>query len=311
MNFLIFLAVSYNRPKFSPCASWNPNAITFADNNTVGDRPYGIFVDANDTIYVTNRQSNIVQIWSQESTNPTRNLSGNLTYPRSIFVTADGSVYVDNGKNGIVKKWTLNATNSEIVMNAGSGCYGLFVDINNDLYCSMGDLYQVIKISLYSDINTTTIVASNGLNGSASNQLSGPRGIFVDINLDLYVADSFNHRIQLFRSGQSNATTVAVNVSSHPYVLNQPHWVVLDGDGNLFIVDYGNHRIVAEGPTGFRCLVGCSGEQGSTASQLNFPLAMAFDSYGNIYVTDRDNDRIQKFILTINSCGKCYYIPSE
>jgi DNA-binding beta-propeller fold protein YncE len=191
-------------------------------------------------------------------------------------------------------------------MNAGSHCYGLFVDIDNNLYCSMGDQNQVIKRSLYSNMNTTTIVAGNGSNGSASNQLSGPRGIFVDINLDLYVADFFNHRIQLFRSGQSNGTTIVGKGSSGSYALNQPHWVVLDGDGYLFIVDYGNHRIVAQGPTGFRCLVGCSGERGSTASQLNFPLTMAFDSHGNIYVTDRDNDRIQKFILTINSCGKCH-----
>ncbi|CAF5112386.1 unnamed protein product, partial [Rotaria sp. Silwood1] len=39
----------------------------------------------------------------------------------------------------------------------------------------------------------------------------------------------------------------------------------------------------------------------STSSQLNNPSHLSFDSYGNIFVTDRDNSRVQKFILIPNT----------
>jgi hypothetical protein len=152
--------------------------------------------------------------------------------------------------------------------------------------------------------NITTIVAGTGVQGSTSNMLYLPRGIFVDINFDLYVADCYNNRIQLFSLGQLNATTIAGNESTSPTItLYHPSGIVLDGDNYLFIVDQGNNRIVGSGPNGFRCLVGCSGS-GSASDQLNNPWSLSFDSYGNMFVTDQSNNRIQKFLSLNNSLGK-------
>ena len=75
--------------------------------------------------------------------------------------------------------------------------------------------------------------------------------------------------------------------------------VTLDGDGYLFIVDQRNHRVIGSGPGGYQCVVGCSGSYGSTSDQLNYPSTMSFDSVGNIFVSDCDNHRIQKFSLII------------
>jgi DNA-binding beta-propeller fold protein YncE len=136
--------------------------------------------------------------------------------------------------------------------------------------------------------------------------LSDPRGIFVDVNLNLYVADWGNHRIQLFQSGQPNGTTVAGTLGT--IMLYYPTSVVLDADGYLFIVDNDNFRIIGSGPAGFRCVAGCSGTRGSASYQLSNPQTMAFDSYGNIFVTDPANGRIQKFVLAAYSCGMYYLI---
>ena len=163
-----------------------------------------------------------------------------------------------------------------------------------------------MKTLLNTNINNTAIVAGNGSDGNASNLLKHPHGIFVDINLDLYVADCLNHRIQLFPSGQLHGITVAGAGASGTFTLAEPHGITLDGDGYLFISDTNHHRIIASGPTGFRCLFGCSGGPGSTSYQFNTPITISFDSYGNIFVTDRDNGRVQKFLLSINSCGKCH-----
>jgi hypothetical protein len=281
-----------------------------ANNNTVGTHLRGIFVNSNNTVYVADWKNGRIQIWMNDTTNPTRTITGGLVQPFSIFVTINGDIYVDNGhSNGRVDKWTLNSNTSVPVMYVKSSCYGLFVDINDNLYCSIRNQHQVVKKWLNNSTNTSKIVAGTGINGSASNMLNGPVEIFVDINLDLYVADAGNHRIQLFRSGQSNGITVAGSGSSTTTItLNSPTGVVLDADKYLFIVDQKNHRIVGSGPNGFRCLVGCSGSSGSESNQLQHPRGLSFDSFGNMFVTDRDNHRIQKFVLSTDSCGKYRHI---
>jgi hypothetical protein len=133
--------------------------------------------------------------------------------------------------------------------------------------------------------------------------LHSPYGIFVTITLDLYVADCTNDRAQLFLSGRMNATTVAVNGTSGAMVLDCPTGIMLDANGYLFIIDHFRSRILGSGPSGFRCVAGCSGA-GSGSQQLSNPMAMSFDREGNLFVTDRDNNRIQKFLLSSNSCSE-------
>jgi hypothetical protein len=189
-------------------------------------------------------------------------------------------------------------------MNVYSSCGGLFVDINDNLYCSMFEQHQVVKRWLNDSVMTSIVVAGTGRPGAASNELNSPVGIFVDVNLDLYVADCENDRVQLFQSGQSNGIIVAGSESLNPTIsLDCPVAIVLDAQKYLFIVDNYNDRIVGSGLNGFRCLIGCYGT-GSQSYQLDYPFILSFDRSGNMFVTDRGNDRIQKFEYLENSCGK-------
>jgi sugar lactone lactonase YvrE len=255
---------------------------------------------------VADQQNGRIQIWMNDSIYPTRTIIGSLVQPLSIFVTINGDIYVSSrNETGLVVKWTSNSNTSVRVMNVGSACNGLFVGIDGTLYCSMMDNHKVVKKLLNNSTNTSTLVAGTGTKGFASNMLDNPIGIFVDINFDLYVSDSGNHRIQLFVSGQLIGTTVADSRSPiATMTLNDPSTIILDADKYLFIVDRGNHRIVRSGPNGFRCLVGCSGSAGSASNQLNKPRGLSFDSFGNMFVTDMNNNRIQKFLLSTSSCGE-------
>jgi hypothetical protein len=244
-----------------------------------------------------------ILMWLEGSINFTKIISGDLNNPYSLFVTIAGDIYVDNGQNGRIDMWTSNATNSTPVMYVNSTCYGLFIDVYDNLYCSMFVLHQVVMKLRNNSTNTSTIIAGTGCPGSASNMLNNPVGIFVDTNLNLYIADSDNNRIQFFMVGQLSGTTIAGNGVS--ISLHYPTGITLDADGYLFIVDSYNNRIVGSEPNGFRCLVGCSGNAGSGSNQLWFPQTLSFDSYGNMFVTDYSNNRIQKFLLATNSCGKC------
>lgn len=261
-----------------------------------------MFVDTNNNVYVADRGDSRVVIWLAGSSVPTRSLTYGLSYPYSVFVTNNGDIYIDNGyTNNRIDKWPFNQTNSSSVMYVKYACYGLFVDINNNLYCSMYNIHQVAMNSLNNNSSLWIVAAGTDCSGASSNQLNNPRGIFVDTNLNLYVADCGNNRIQKFLSGQLNAITVAGSSAPGTMTLNCPSGVILDGNGYIFIVDSNNHRIVASGLNGFRCIVGCSTVGGSSASQLYYPSDLKFDSYGNLFVVDEGNSRIQQFILLPNT----------
>jgi len=63
---------------------------------------------------------------------------------------------------------------------------------------------------------------------------------------NIYVADMANHRIQVFLSGQSIGRTIAgitgIN-GPNATALNEPRWVTLDKQLNLYVSDTSNHRV--------------------------------------------------------------------
>jgi hypothetical protein len=296
--------VSYNQPKLSPCAQWDPNGIILTNLAEGSFEPTSIFVDRNNTVYVADRLTSRVYAWHVGSTTTTITITLDSFSYASLFVTIDGSIYVGSGESGKVEKWALNATKGVIVMNAGSYCFGLFVDINNSIYCSLVEEHRVVKQSFDGDVNKFGTVAGNGSPEFDSDTLDSPLGIFVDINFDLYVADYGNDRVQLFRFGHTNGVTLAGDGAPFTIELYSPRAVFLDADRHLFIVDQSNQRIIGSKSNGFYCVVGCSEDSDVTSNQLSPYISAAFDNYGNIFVADRDNSRIQKFNLMANVSSK-------
>jgi hypothetical protein len=175
---LLYLVPSYNQPKFCSNASWNLNATIIADNNTVGKSPTNLFVDTNNTIYVIDRSNRRVQIWLNSSVSPTRTISGNLSSPFALFVTTSGDLYVDNlWFSDRIEKWPASVSMSIPIVYVNVTCFGIFVDMGNNLYCSMGHFHQITKIWLNDVSGTLTIVAGNGTVGYAANMLYNPHGI--------------------------------------------------------------------------------------------------------------------------------------
>ena len=219
-------------------------------------------------------------------------------------------MFIDHGYlNGQVEQRATNAIVGLPALNVSTACYSLFVDNNGSLYCSLSDFHMVVKKSLSASTLTPSRVAGiNGTAGSTPNRLYDPCGIFVDDNLNLYVADTSNDRIQFFLCGQFHGSTVAGSGAPGTIALLSPNGVTLDGNGHLFITDSDHHRIVWSSPDGYRCLVGCKGVPGAAADELSTPWSISFDTRGNMYVNDRDNLRIQKFSLATNSCGRCFFI---
>jgi len=72
--------------------------------------------------------------------------------------------------------------------------------------------------------------------------------------------------------------------------------MVFDSSGNIWAVDYNNHRVQKFSSAG--TYLSQFGSYGSGNGQFNGPRFLATDSSGNIYVTDENNPRVQKFSNT-------------
>ena len=131
-----------------------------------------------------------------------------MTDIQSLFVSENGDIYaydyemVDSDslrwfeKKHDVIRWSSCPIVGVSVMNVTDNCYGLFIDLNSTLYCSVRDKHQVLRKSLLTNAALSPIGTIEG------NQLNEPQGIFVDANFSLYVADTGNNRIQYFSAGQ-------------------------------------------------------------------------------------------------------------
>ena len=304
-DLFLIAGVSFNLPKLCPTATWNSYASTFANSSTIGAFETGIFINTLNTVYILNGQSGAVQIWVEGSGDPTNTIPSTSSYVYSLFVTNAGDIYLNNHyATSRLEMWRENVGSFLSTLYIGSTCNSLFIDTNQSLYCSVQNSHKIVKRSMNSSDFQVTTVTGGDCPGYLADKLYYPSGIFVSLSFDLYVADSKNNRIQRFRPGQGNGTTVAGSGAPLTYNLDNPTGVVLDADGYLFIVDCNPHRIIGSSPDGFRCVIGCFTNYGSASDQLANPSRMAFDSYGNIFVTDTSNQRVQKFLLTMNTCSK-------
>lgn len=170
--FFFIIATSINQPKFCSSASWNSTGITFADSSLIGTSPNGISVNINNTVYVTNQQFSLIQVWFEGNMTPTTiNIINNI-YPYSLFVTILDDIYIDNAY-GVIKQ-TLNMVNIDIVLTTGARCYGLFIDKNNSLHCSVYSSHMVVKRSLNDNNTLPVTVTGVGCSGFLPNMLYNP-----------------------------------------------------------------------------------------------------------------------------------------
>ena len=296
-----FAEISYNLPNLSACAKWNSNGTTLIHNSNGRFSPYALFIDKNNTLFMTNLANHYVYKWLNDGNDLITIEFPYFSRPYGLFVLPTGDIYTSDRGSSRVYKWIEATKTIETVAQFCTICISIFISIHDVIYCSMTVSNQIFTTQIHNKSTLMTVVAGVGFPGSAANMLRQPRGIFVNINLDLYVTDSGNNRIQLFRSNEVNAITIVG--ASDTIKLNKPTNVVLDANNYIYIVDSGNHRIVASTPCGFRCIVNC-GRPGGLYDGLPHPTSMGFDSFGNIYILDPFNNRIQKFLLSNNTYSK-------
>ena len=187
---------------------------------------------------------------------------------------------------------------------------GVAVDLAGDLFIADSADHLIWEVSngTITRVAGTGVVGYGGDQGSATMaMLNWPMGVAVDSAGNLYIADTNNDRVRMVANG--NITTVAGNgnfgftdnVTATSGQLADPWGIAVDSTGNLYIADLSNQRIRKVTKGGVITTVagngtaGYSGDQGSaTSASLNYPLGVAVDSAGVLYIADTWNSVIRK-----------------
>ncbi len=252
--------------------------------------------------------------------------------PFGICIDPEGNLYLADAYNHCIRKIS---NEGEVSTYAGTGTAGyldgsadeakfnqpinICFDDDGNMYVSDFINQRIRKIS--SDMMVTTIAGTGvaGLqNGQADEaKFNYPRGICVDDTGNVYIGDSWNHRIRrisvdgIVSTWAGGGTTIGVQ-SVGDYVdasdtaarFYTPCELSIDQFNNIFVADAYNHRIRKIDPERMVTTVAGSGESGpdgggfqnGIASEAMFkvPTACHVSLTGSIYVGDGENQKVRK-----------------
>jgi sugar lactone lactonase YvrE len=256
--------------------------------------------------------------------------------PYDLAIDNSGSLYISDQQNNCIRK----VSNGIIARVAGSTISGYSGDgglaINAKLDWPEGISLNSAGTLFIADtpnhrvrqLSTNGLIATFAGNGNSNESGDGgaatnaallyPTSVAVDCMGNLFIADSGGYVRKVDTNGV--ITTVAGILNDAGYsgdggaatnaLLNSPLGVAVDSVGNLFIADWGNQRIRRVDVNGLITTfagngnVGFSGDGSvATNAMLHFPMGMAVDNGGNLYIADSWNNRIRRV-------GPSPYLPA-
>ena len=260
-----------------------------------------------------------------------------LNFPSAVVADRRGNLYIADTFNHRVRRvdaatgtiWTLAGTGA--ARFAGDSGPAIKAMLNEPVALALDeqrDLLYIADLANYRvrvvDLETgrITTYAGNGereYDGDGHNAvhaaLSGPSGLALDAEGNLYIADTFSGRIRRVDLATRAISTVAGDGTAYRYQgmpnefstsLSRPAGIALAADGTLYITDSDNHLIRKWNPKSkiITSIAGngtaqFSGDGGPAhACSLKYPFGVAVDQAGTLYIADTFNHRIRMVATT-------------
>jgi len=264
------------------------NAATKAGMN----RPYSLAIDKSGNIYIADAYNDAVR---------------KITVSSGVMSTVAGNSQQGLGGDGGAATGALLDTPTGLVFDAAGNLY--IVDTGND---------RIRKVGTDGNISTFAGSGSTAFSGdggpAASAGMNRPQGIAIDNAGNLFIADTFNHRVRKITpdgtistvAGNGNGAQAGDGGPATQASLYYPKGLAVDRSGNLFISDWLNSRVREVTPDGTIWTVAGNGNFDyygdggpATSAALRFPWGLAVDSASNLYVADDENSVIRKLAPTV------------
>ncbi len=244
--------------------------------------------------------------------------------PQAMVVDGSGILYVTDSHNNTIRKITPDGVVTTLAGTAGvagsadgtcaaalfSYPWYLALDASGNLYVSDENNATIRKITpacLVSTVAGTVGVTGSADGTVAASHLAWPYGVAVDGSGNVYIAENWIKTIRKITpaglvstlagaagvSGSADGTGAAAQFAG-------PNGVAVDGSGNVYVADSWNSTIRKITPAGVvSTLAGTAGVWGSAdgagaQAQFGYPIGVAVDGTGNLFVADSENNTIRK-----------------
>ena len=328
--------------------------------------PIGVAVDADGNLYFSDigndriRRVNTKGIITTIAGTGDEGYSGDggsavdaqLSAPRGLAVDGSGNLYIADTSNHAIRRVDTTGTITTVAGsgergNGGDGGAavearlntprGIAVDGAGNLYIADSRTSTVRQVDTAGIITTIAGTGEQGYGGdggsAVSAQLSAPYRVTVDGSGNLFIADTWNHRVRMVDTrgiittvagiggiginnagGYSGDGGLAVDAQ-----LNLLRGIAAGGSGSLYIADTGNDRIRRVDKAGIITTIAGVGESSysgdggpAVSALLNYPTGVAVDDSGILYISDTGNHRIRRvdkagIITTIAGTGEAGY----
>jgi gliding motility-associated-like protein len=305
-----------------PSGPLYPSAVSFF-------YPYGIVIDADNNIFFTDAGNERIRKISADGIVTTVAGTGNFGWvdgpgnvakfwsPTALAIDVAGNLYVSDSQNNRIRKVAPDGTVSTIAGNGSAGAvngigtsasfnspYGIAIDKSGNIYVAEYGNNDVRKITPLGMVSTLAgNVISGDKNGPGlSARFLAPYGITVDNQGNIYVSDAGNNKIKkitpdgFVSTVAGNGVAASVDGPAVSAEFRLPDGLLVDPEGNIIVTDL-NGSIRKISTSGIVSTLAGPGQYYTNtdgpANQASFsvPIALAYDTFGNLFVTDINNIR--------------------
>lgn len=264
--------------------------------------PAGIALDSSGNLWVVDEEHNRLEKFSSsgaflKAVGSAGSGNGQFNRPTDVAIDAAGNLFVTDAGNNRIEKLNSNGEFVSTIGSFGEGA-GQFngpecIAIANG-HIWVGDTYNH-RLQEFTEAGW--FIKTVGSKGAGEGQMVEPTGIAIGPEEKVWVADWGDQRVEEFNESGSFVRQFGTEGSGDGQ-FKRPDVIEVDPSGDVFVGDQNNERVQEFGQKGE--FIGKFGTAGSGTGQFSFgwPMGLAADAKGDLWVADTGNNRVEKWTGT-------------